>query len=184
MLKILVFLLGVLIGTMGTAAAGDMTNDSERYLVGDGHVGLIDSGLTPDGVNQVVRDVYQGRSVDAVEPVGEGRSARVTNIYIPAAAADQPAIKLIWDEAGKIYRLEACSSQFMTRQGIHAGSSWNEIVSIYPDAKLGFENIIAFYPGEKVTCMFDPHANVDWEAIRSGRTSVPGDLPVWRLFTY
>jgi len=154
------------------------------YIVGNGNVGLFHNQLTLDETRKLITGTYGGRLSEAREPAGEGTTARVINAYFNGAPDNSPSIKITLDNDGNIYRIEALSPEFQTTKGLHVGSTWAEIRSMYPQAKVTVEEIIAFHAPEDVTCRLSTQANPDWQKIKAGQETPPDDLKITGLFTY
>ncbi|WP_378955874.1 hypothetical protein [Pelosinus sp. sgz500959] len=154
------------------------------YRVGHGRVGLLSRDLTINDAKRIITDTYQGRIIEKEEPAGEGTISRVVNVYLDSADDNHPALKIILDDKGKIYQIMAFSSEFKTAKGLHAGSSWAEIQKLYPNGKMRFEGVVAFFtPDDRVICSFDPKSKMNWEKINLGQENPPDDLKIMYLFT-
>lgn len=154
------------------------------YIVGNGNVGLFHHKLTLDETRKLITETYGGRLREAREPAGEGTTARVLSAYFNGAPDHAPSIKITLDNDGNIYRIEALSPEFKTAKGLHAGSTWAEIRSMYPQAKVTVEEIIAFHAPEDVTCRLGTQANPNWQKVKTGQENPPADLKITGLFTY
>ena len=154
------------------------------YIVGNGNVGLFHHKLTLDETKKLITGTYGGRLREAREPDGEGTTARVISAYFNGAPDHEPSIKITLDNDGIIYRIEALSPEFRTTGGLHVGSTWAEIRSSYPQAKVTVEEIIAFHAPEDVTCRLGTQANPNWQKIKAGQENPPDDLKITGLFTY
>ncbi|MHC1761405.1 MAG: hypothetical protein AB9917_18195 [Negativicutes bacterium] len=185
------FLLAVLGGCVESASqqaqapqANPGKNNPAMYIIGNGKVGLFHNKLTLDEVKKLITGVYGGRLSEAREPAGEGTTARVVSAYFNGAPDHAPSIKITLDNDGNIYRIEALSPEFKTTKGLHVGSTWAEIRSMYPQAKVTVEEIIAFHAPEDVTCRLSTQANPNWQKIKAGHENPPDDLKIIGLFTY
>ena len=154
------------------------------YIVGNGNVGLFHHKLTLSDAKNLITGTYGGRLSEAREPAGEGTTARVLSAYFKGDSDNSPSLKITLDNDGNIYRIEALSSEFRTTGGLHVGSTWAEIRSSYPQAKVTVEEIIAFHAPEDVTCRLGTQANPDWQKVRAGQENPPDDLKITGLFTY
>ena len=154
------------------------------YRVGKGNVGLFHHKLTLDEAKNLITGTYGGRLSEAREPAGEGTTARVVSAYFKGASDNSPSIKITLDNDGNIYRIEALSPEFRTTGGLHVGSTWAEIRSSYPQAKVTVEEIIAFHAPDDVTCRLGTQANPNWQKIKAGQENPPDDLKITGLFTY
>ena len=148
------------------AKAGD--NPASMYFVGQGKVGLFHNNLTLDEAKQLIVETYGGRFNETQEPAGEGTTARVINAYWGETPDQAPALKITLDQDGKIYRIEALSPRFKTAKGLHAGSSWTEVRSAYPEAKINVEGILAFSAPDDVTCRLSTKGSTGLEKNKRG----------------
>lgn len=154
------------------------------YIVGNGNVGLFHHKLTLDETRKLITGTYGGRLSEAREPAGEGTTARVVSAYFNGAPDHAPSMKITLDNDGNIYRIEALSPEFKTTKGLHAGSTWAEIRSRYPQAKVTVEEIIAFHAPEDVTCRLSTQSKPNWQKVKAGQENPPDDLKITGLFTY
>ena len=159
-------------------------NNPAMYIIGNGKVGLFHNKLTLDEAKNLITGTYGGRLSETREPAGEGTTARVISAYFNGAPDNSPSIKITLDNDGNIYRIEALSSEFRTTGGLHAGSTWDEIRSSYPQAKITVEEIIAFHAPEDVTCRLSTQSNPNWQKVKTGQENPPDDLKITGLFTY
>lgn len=164
------------------AQPGD--NSAAMYFVGQGKVGLFHHNLTLDKTKQLIVETYGGRFNETQEPAGEGTMARIINAYLDGAPDHAPSLKITLDQDGKIYRIEALSPRFKTAKGLHAGSSWTEVRSAYPEAKINVESILMFSAPDDVTCRLSTKAQPDWQKINEGQEAPPEDLKIIGLFTF
>ena len=164
--------------------AGPDSSVPPMYIVGKGNVGLFHHKLTLDEARKLITANYGGRLSEAREPAGEGTTARVLSAYFNGAPDHAPSMKITLDNDGNIYRIEALSPEFKTTKGLHAGSTWAEIRSSYPQAKITVEEIIAFHAPDDVTCRLGTQANPNWQKVRAGQENPPDDLKITGLFTY
>lgn len=181
--------LSILGGCSGGAnkSAVQLKNDAanpEMYAVGNGKVGLFHNQLSIDEAKRLITGNYGGRFKEAQEPAGEGTTAHVINAYFDGKPDAQPAIKIILNTDGKIYRIEALSPEFKIAKGLHVGSSWADIRAAYPQAKVIVENIIVFMASDNVACRLNTNTKPNWKKIKSGQESPPDDLKIVSMFTY
>jgi hypothetical protein len=156
----------------------------EMYAVGNGKIGLFHNNLTVEEAKNLITGTYGGRFVEATEPAGEGTTARVVNAYFNSVDEKQPSLKITLDNGGKIYRIAAYSPEFKAAKGLHVGSTWTEIRSVYPQAKVTVEGVIAFMAEDRVTCQLGTKAKPDWQKVKTGQENPPDDLKIVSMFTY
>ncbi len=106
------------------------------------------------------------------------------NAYFDKSNAKQLSIKITLDNEGKIYQIAAYSPEFKTVKGLHVGSTWAEIRSAYPQAKVTVEGVIGFLAEDRVTCKLSTQASPNWQKVNTGQESPPEDLKIVSLFTY
>lgn len=157
---------------------------SEMYTVGNGKIGLFHNKLTVDAAKKLITETYGGKFSEAKEPAGEGSTARVINAYFDKSNDKQLSLKITLDNEGKIYQIAAYSPEFKTAKGLHVGSTWAEIRSAYPQAKVTIEGIIGFFAEDRVTCKLSTNASPNWQKVKSGQENPPADLKIISLFTY
>jgi hypothetical protein len=165
-------------------AAQPKVADPAMYAVGNGKTGLFHNELTVDAAKNLIIGTYGGKFNEAKEPAGEGTTATVINAYFDPSNEQQLSLKITLDNTGNIYQIAAYSPKFKTVKGLHVGSTWAEIRSAYPEAKVTVEGIIGFLAEERVTCALSDREGLDWQKIKSGEENPPEDLTIIRLFTY
>jgi hypothetical protein len=186
--RLCILFLGLLLLTLlspqQTQAAQPKAADPAMYVVGNGRTGLFHNELTVDAAKKLITGVYSGKFNEAKEPTGEGTTAIVINAYFDPANDKQLSLKITLDNTGSIYQIAAYSPEFKTIKGLHVGSTWADIRSAYPLAKVTVEGIIGFIAEDRVTCELSDREDLNWQKIKSGEENPPDDLKIIRLFTY
>ena len=167
-----------------TQSAQPKAVDPTMYAVGNGKIGLFHNKLTVDEAKKLIAGTYGGKFSEAKEPAGEGTTASVINAYFDKANDKQLSLKITLDNSGKIYQIAAYSPEFKTVKGLHVGSTWAEIRSAYPQAKVTVEGVIGFLAEERVTCKLGTKASPNWQKVKTGQENPPDDLKIISLFTY
>ena len=109
------------------------TKISSKYTIGNGKIGLFTTDMSLDMIKKILIEQYDARIVQRNEPVGEGMVGQVVTAYVNNGNA--PSIKFTLKNDGEIYRTTIISPDFYTPEGIHVGSTWGEVRSIYPKAR-------------------------------------------------
>lgn len=120
--------------TQNNAVSGiNETKIPSKYTIGNGKIGLFTTDMSLDMIKKILIEQYNARVVQRNEPVGEGMVGQVVTAYVNNDNA--PSIKFTLQDNGEIYRITIISPEFHTPEGIHVGSTWGEVRSIYPKAQ-------------------------------------------------